>query len=98
MKVISDRAVALSSPDFPDSFVMVNDDGSVEIRAGEASILLIPEGEIIIQCSRLRFINDVMEWNGVEFNSRAVNPSEPALTVSTKTLLPSSRSVKDYGN
>jgi hypothetical protein len=98
MEAIPDRAVGITSPDFPESFCIINDDGSIDIRAGEASILIHPDGEIIIHCSRLKYVCDSIEWNDVAFNDRATNPAEPALTIPIKKLLPSDRSIKDYGN
>jgi hypothetical protein len=98
MEPIPDRAIGLSHPDFQNSFVIVREDGSVEIGAGKASIILHPDGEIIIHATRIRYVCDTMELNENTFNDKATNPMEPALLSGSRKLLPSDRSIREYGN
>jgi hypothetical protein len=98
MEQITDRTAGLTHPDFPDTFMLMRDDGSIEIRAGKSSILLHPDGMIIIQAGRARVLADSFELNEYRFNEEAVNPSEPALLKEVRSLLPSQHSIGDYGD
>lgn len=93
--MIPRRTTGITHIDFNDSYVLLREDGSVEIRAGASSILMHPEGEIIIQGSRIKFLSDVIEVNDSEINMASSNPSQPAL-IRKKGMLPSDRSLKDY--
>ena len=89
------RATGITHVDFNDSYVLVREDGSVEIRAGLSSILMHPDGNIIINANSVKILSDELEWNDSAFNNAAFNPRQPAF-IKAKGMLPSDRSLKEY--
>lgn len=94
--LVPDKSAGIVHPVYPDTYVLVMEDGSIQMRAGKASIILHPDGNIIIQGKTIRHICDSLQWNENSFNDRATNPMEPALTTIHK-LIPSERSMLSYG-
>lgn len=92
---IPGRTAGITHLDYDDSYVLVREDGSVEIRAGISSILLHPDGTIIINANSVKIVSEELEWNDATFNLGAVNPRQPAL-IKAKGMLPSTRSLSDY--
>ena len=93
--MIPPRTVGITHLDFSDSYVFVREDGSVEIRAGLSSMLLHPNGTIVINANSVKIIAEDLEWNDSTFNIAADNQRQPAL-IKAKGMLPSERSLLDY--
>jgi len=89
------RTTGITHLDYDDSYVLVREDGSVEIRAGLSSILLHPDGTIILNANSVKIVSEDLEWNDTTFNLGAVHPKQPAL-IKAKGMLPSERSLSDY--
>jgi hypothetical protein len=89
---ISKRTVGWSHPDFAETYCLGFEDGSIEIRSGLCSILMNPNGVMIIQAEQIKFLTDDLDWNNSQFNEKATNPVEPALT-NIHNLLPSRKAI-----